>query len=732
MSFCSSHLIDNALYTRCAAVCYDVDNNRSLDHQDLIGEATCTLADIITARGQKLIKQLRHPHRPSSRRGQIVIESEEVAELNYKAVFQFSASKLDKKDLFGKSDPFFVISRAREGSTYVPVYKSEEIKKTLDPVWRQFSIPVQRLCNGDLDRPLLFEVFDWNRSGKHELIGQFKTSLRELTSGTKKEFEVIDPAKKRKKKGKYINSGVVKLIFCEMKKTYSFIEYLAGGCQISLIVAIDFTASNGNPNYSNSLHYNNPQQPNEYVKAITAVGEILSHYDSDQMFPVYGFGAKIPPGGQVSHCFPLNGNYSDPEVPGIQGILNVYQNALNSVTLYGPTIFAQVLRAAFQIASSGNSQENQQYYILLILTDGVINDMDATIDEIVKNNHLPLSIIIVGVGDADFTNMEILDADDNPLRSSNGQVAKRDIVQFVPFREFKNAPASRLAKATLEEIPGQLLSYMEANDIKPNPPRQFDPSLVPMSGPIPSSQGGYMSQKGGTSAMMPQQGTPSTASTSSTQTITHVTQVQQTPVPQQTPAPYGSGGFAVPPAPYGSGGYVPTQLPPQQQPQQSQYVTPYGGGGSQYPPTGQQGGAPSPYQQQWGTSGQPQFYPGPQGQWNGGAGYATGAYSQVPPSQQAAGGGPPSSASSGGGGSFYPPQSSQSQITSGGAGGGGYYAPPTGGYYAPPAGHYPPPQQAYPTQQWGGGYPTQGQPQYPSQAPPAHGQVQQQYHHHQH
>lgn len=38
-----------------------------------------------------------------------------------------------------------------------------------------------------------------------------------------------------------------------------------------------------------------------------------------------------------------------------------------------------------------------------------------TINSIVASSHLPLSIIIVGVGDADFTNMNILDDDDGNL-----------------------------------------------------------------------------------------------------------------------------------------------------------------------------------------------------------------------------------------------------------------------------------------------------------------------------
>ena len=55
--------------------------------------------------------------------------------------------------------------------------------------------------------------------------------------------------------------------------------------------------------------------------------------------------------------------------------------------------------------------------MLLIITDGIINDMEKTIDEIVRGSSLPMSIIIVGVGDADFSSMDILDADDDPLYS---------------------------------------------------------------------------------------------------------------------------------------------------------------------------------------------------------------------------------------------------------------------------------------------------------------------------
>jgi hypothetical protein len=62
--------------------------------------------------------------------------------------------------------------------------------------------------------------------------------------------------------------------------------------------------------------------------------------------------------------------------------------------------------------------------------------MDKTIDLVIQAAGLPLSIIIVGVGSANFENMSKLDGDGG-LYGSNGAVAQRDIVQFVPFRDVK-------------------------------------------------------------------------------------------------------------------------------------------------------------------------------------------------------------------------------------------------------------------------------------------------------
>jgi hypothetical protein len=78
---------------------------------------------------------------------------------------------------------------------------------------------------------------------------------------------------------------------------------------------------------------------------------------------------------------------------------------------------------------------------------------------IVAASRAPMSIIIVGIGQEDFISMEMLDSDDRALKDSAGNEAVRDIVQFVPFRDFcMNGPG--LAQAVLAELPGQVSEFM--------------------------------------------------------------------------------------------------------------------------------------------------------------------------------------------------------------------------------------------------------------------------------
>uniref|UniRef100_A0A3Q2C754 Copine 8 n=1 Tax=Cyprinodon variegatus TaxID=28743 RepID=A0A3Q2C754_CYPVA len=336
-------------------------------------------------------------------------------------------------------------------------HKTEVVKNTLNPVWQAFKIPVRALCNGDYDRTIKVEVYDWDRDGSHDFIGEFSTSYRELSMGQSQfnVYEVVNPKKKGKKKN-YKNSGTVTLLSFLVDIEVTFLDYIKGG----------------------------PYQLNAYAMALKAVGEIIQDYDSDKMFPALGFGAKLPPDGRVSHEFALNGNPQNPYCAGIDGVMEAYYQSLKSVQLYGPTNFSPVINHVARYAAS--VKDGSQYFVLLIITDGVISDMAQTKESIVNASCLPMSIIIVGVGPAEFDAMVELDGDEVRV-SSRGRQAERDIVQFVPFRDYIDRSGNhilsmaRLAKDVLAEIPDQFLSYMRTRGIKPSPaPPPYTPPGQPV------------------------------------------------------------------------------------------------------------------------------------------------------------------------------------------------------------------------------------------------------------
>jgi len=266
--------------------------------------------------------------------------------------------------------------------------------------------------------------------------------------------------------------GEIELASLSSETEVTFLDYIRNGTEMHFAVAIDFTASNGEVSDPDSLHFIDatPNHYNSYEIALMAIGKIIEQYDTREMFPGFGFGAKIPPTGQVSHQFPLNRNPAYPYCKGISELLSAYRQTLHSVTLYGPTNFAPVINSTAAIASQ--YQDSKNYFVLLIITDGIICDMHHTKMAIVKASCLPMSIIIVGVGNADFSAMNELDSDSVTL-SVDGKKAIRDIVQFVPLNRFLSKDGSwkqsqfRLAKEVLYEIPDQIVSYMTLKGFKP-------------------------------------------------------------------------------------------------------------------------------------------------------------------------------------------------------------------------------------------------------------------------
>jgi len=350
--------------------------------------------------------------------------------------------------------PYFIVKRniTSQNSNYIWIkaYKSEVL--TNYPNVNKFqtvSLSTQFICNSDFDnKPVLFEFFDFNTN---QVIGGYCNTVNHLLQSNG--GCLSDPS------GKPLNDMRLNFRFIN-SKNYKFLDYIEGGTQINMIVGLDFTGSNGDPHNPNSLH-SLAYKPNLYEMAIESCCTTVAFYDNNQLFPVFGYGAILEKGtNNVNHCFNLNFT-NDPNINTVNNVLRCYRNFIESgFKFWGPTHFGPIIGRSIDLCQS-KLKTSDTYTILMILTDGIINDMQDAVNAIVYASTLPMSIIIIGIGmggENGFNEMVFLDSDDKILINSNGQKAARDIIQFVEFRKFNN-DQNVLAEEVLEEIPKQVEEY---------------------------------------------------------------------------------------------------------------------------------------------------------------------------------------------------------------------------------------------------------------------------------
>eukprot|EP00854_Cymbomonas_tetramitiformis_P002444 gene2444-3178_t len=262
------------------------------------------------------------------------------------------------RDYLSKSDPLAVLYTRDGRGRWVEHGRTEWIKDKLDVDFTTtFSLQYYFECI----QPLRFEVYDIDNPQTQSLadddfLGAAECDIGQIAGsrGQTKKMDLRDPKKK---------AGQLVVNKFELQPT--FLDYLLGGCELDLAIAVDFTKSNGDPATPQSLHHLRTDGPNDYQAAMISVGSILMNYVSDPQYPLFGFGGRVHPGSEQY-----------PEI----------------------------------------TSPDKRYSILLIITDGIISDMDDTIQQIVQASDLPLSIVIVGVGDANFQSMVDLDCDDGLLR----------------------------------------------------------------------------------------------------------------------------------------------------------------------------------------------------------------------------------------------------------------------------------------------------------------------------
>ncbi|XP_047266196.1 protein BONZAI 2 [Capsicum annuum] len=119
-----------------------------LEEQDFLGEASCTLSQIVTKSNGSLTLDLICGEQSSGpthaqKSGKLNVSAEESVASKTTVELKLRCSKLLSKDVFTKSDPFLVISKSTESGMVVPICKTEVIKDDHSPNWKSISWSIQ-------------------------------------------------------------------------------------------------------------------------------------------------------------------------------------------------------------------------------------------------------------------------------------------------------------------------------------------------------------------------------------------------------------------------------------------------------------------------------------------------------------------------------------------------------------------------------------------------------------
>ncbi|CAA6668019.1 unnamed protein product [Spirodela intermedia] len=260
----------------------------------------------------------------------------------------------------------------------------------------------------------------------------------------------------------------------------------------NLIVALTSLRATRRNSFNRQCLHSIGDVQNPYEQAISIIGRTLSAFDEDNLIPCFGFGDATTHDQDVFSFFP-----DERPCNGFEEVLSRYREIAPRLRLAGPTSFAPIVEMAMTIVE----QSGGQYHVLLIIADGqVTRSVDIldgqlsmqeqkTVDAIVRASGLPLSIVLVGVGDGPWDMMREFD-DNIPSRTF-------DNFQFVNFTEIMSKRIPQLKKdaefalSALMEIPSQYKATLEMGFLGQSTGQA--PDRVPL--PPPSMVAGFGGSK---------------------------------------------------------------------------------------------------------------------------------------------------------------------------------------------------------------------------------------------
>eukprot|EP01059_Diplonema_ambulator_P010508 TRINITY_DN20531_c0_g1_i1.p1 TRINITY_DN20531_c0_g1~~TRINITY_DN20531_c0_g1_i1.p1 ORF type:complete len:644 (+),score=69.28 TRINITY_DN20531_c0_g1_i1:122-2053(+) len=392
-------------------------------NMQLLGRATVLISDLIKASPEPFTVPMTHPDNLPT--GVILLTATELHNAEEEITMELSGHSLPK--VSGNSPLAYLTVYNR----LAPAARTN-IVRSANPVWKPLKVKLHRLCMTQDELPLVFELYSAGMSGDDTYMGSVKTTLSGVLSGRGTRYPIINERQIGKKN--YVNSGELEIRNAERpggvprgiaaaSKASEKKSSRGSAGPMKITMAVDMSSS------AWYLHRVDGE-PNMFMKAMRAVSEEAGA----ETVSVYGFGASVGP-QRRSQRYPVSlGEKAD--LLGADAVEDAYLRCLDLVEPMEPTYLAPVIRDVM-LSAYRSSEGPTPYQLLIVLTDGDIQDVTETMDAVVDASFLPMSIVIVGMGESknNFRNVAQLT---DPVRLLSRSVAtvkamKHGVVEFFAF-----------------------------------------------------------------------------------------------------------------------------------------------------------------------------------------------------------------------------------------------------------------------------------------------------------
>jgi len=367
---------------------------------------------------------------------------------NERLTFKCSATVPKMDGLFGKCDPFLTFERAvltDDGKTerVSEYHQTEVVEKSLKPTWKPFTLTDTEFCNADDVKRVTVKAWDSDGPGDREYIGEVVLTLGELRAGKQGPWDIV-----KVKNGKPGKKRGTLTMECKIVQYPTFVEFVRAGLEVEVSYMVDVTGSNGDWRSDDSLHSLGGGKT-QYERGITAVDKVMAAYDTDGKKPLGFFGGVHEGTSGTSH------NYQAGEFTTEEEFTKLYRDTIRTTRFSGPTYFHEFLQDAATV-----DVKKGVYRVIVVFCDGAVHEIGATKRALRALSDKNVSVLIVGIGGADFGAMEDLDDQDDDEVG-----IYRDLTDFVAQRKYPTPEAMRAALLT--ELPGHIEEFMKRQGYRP-------------------------------------------------------------------------------------------------------------------------------------------------------------------------------------------------------------------------------------------------------------------------